>query len=165
MSVAGYKDRKVYSFKSVGEKPSLLQTRDEVSAPARLPIGIKTPIQLVGEGGFFQMHFDNANQIADNLRNLILTNHGERLVHYDFGANLRALTFNLGQEQFDNEAILRIKRAVNKYMPYVSLETFVSFVEHNDLDVIATVGIRITYRVEALDETTRVLEIILYAGG
>lgn len=165
MSVAGYKDRKVYSFKSVGEKPSAIQGREDVSAPAKLPIGIKTPIQLIDEGGFFKMHFENADQIADNLRNLILTNHGERLVHYDFGANLRSLTFNLGQEEFDNEAILRIKRAVNKYMPYVSLETFVSFVDNNDLDAIATVGIRVTYKVEALDETTRVLEIILYAGG
>jgi len=165
MSVAGYKDRKVYSFKSVGEKPSSIQGRENVSAPTKPPIGIKTPIQLIDEGGFFRMHFENADQIADNLRNLILTNHGERLVHYDFGANLRSLTFNLGQEEFDNEAILRIKRAVNKYMPYVSLETFVSFVDNNDLDAIATVGIRITYKVEALNETTRVLEIILYAGG
>lgn len=165
MSVAGYKDRKVYSFKSVGDKLDSILESEKTTAPAKLPIGIKTPIQLIDEGGFFRMHFEYADQVADNLRNLILTNHGERLVHYDFGANLRSLTFNLGQEDFDNEAILRIKRAVNKYMPYVSLETFVSLVEKNNLDAIATVGIRITYKVEALDETTRVLEIILYAGG
>ena len=164
MSVAGYKDRKVYSFKSVGEKLTSSSTK-ETTRLERLPIGIKTPLQLNSDGGFFKMHFENSDQIADNLRNLILTNHGERLLHYDFGANLRSLTFNLGQEDFDNEAILRIKRAVNKYMPYVSLETFVSFVEKNTLDAIATVGIRITYKVEALNETTRVLEIILYAGG
>jgi len=165
MSVAGYKDRKVYSFKSVGDKLEDQNETDDLYKKTPNPIGIKTPLQLGQEGGFFVMHYNYGNQISDNLRNLLLTNHGERLVQYDFGANLRPLTFQLGQEDFDNEAILRIKRAVNKYMPYVSLETFVPFVEKNALDAIATVGIRITYKVSDLDETTRVLEVVLYSGG
>ena len=125
MSVAGYKDRKVYSFKSVGEKPSAIQGRENVSAPTKPPIGIKTPIQLIDEGGFFRMHFENADQIADNLRNLILTNHGERLGNYSYGANLVPLTLEItSQEDFEIRAMESISAAVKIEMPYVELNTF-----------------------------------------
>jgi phage baseplate assembly protein W len=112
-------------FKSCGTQvgdPSLLKTVDPK------PYGIKTPVQL-GEGrsGIFQMHFNPVEQIDDNLKNLILTNSGERLGNYGYGANLRPLVAEVSaREDFDAMAMDSISRAVQKYMPFVELSTFSS---------------------------------------
>ena len=39
------------------------------------------------------MNTDPVRQLADNFRNLIMTNHGERLGRYNYGANLNSLIF------------------------------------------------------------------------
>ena len=50
----------------------------------------------------FKMHFNSIDQVHDNLRNLILTNNGDRLGRYNFGANLQPiLTEKLSKESFD----------------------------------------------------------------
>ena len=79
-----------YSFKSSGNTVSEEETfaSAEVRKP---PIGIQTPIRLELGQGLFAMHSDITKVISDNLRNLILTNHGERLGFPDFGADLRPL--------------------------------------------------------------------------
>ena len=89
---------------------------------AKSRYGIKTPLQL-GEGrsGIFQMHFNSVENIDDNLKNLILTNSGERLGNYGYGANLRPLVSELSHarlDDFDTIAMESISRAVKKYMPF-----------------------------------------------
>jgi len=164
MSLTGNQTRKSYSFKSVG-----LQTKEPTSIEIRaqkLPIGIKTPIQVsTDSGGLFVMHKDLDKQLADNLRNLILTNYGERLGFYDFGGNLRPLVFDLGTDEADQEAIRRIKKASNKYMPFISLEGFQVFVDRFDNKQVAKVGIQVTYKIPRLDTALRSLEVMLYMGG
>lgn len=155
--------RKEYSFKSVGlSKREANSTEERALRP---PIGIKTPIQLSDRDGIFSMHRDLADQISDNLKNLILTNHGERLGFYDFGANIRPLVFDLGTENADIVAIERISAAVGKYLPYITLENFQVFVDHFDNQEVAKVGILITYLIPAIDQNIRKLEVMLYVGG
>ena len=108
---------------------------------------------------------DIDKQLSDNLRNLLLTNHGERLGYYDFGANLRPLVFDLGTDEADQEAIRRIKRTTNKYMPFISLEGFQVFVDRKDNKAVAKVGVQITYKIPRLDAALRSLEVMLYMGG
>ena len=97
---------KQYSFKSVGK------TRlDLIEEPGRLskneiPIGFKTPLQFQdGDSGVFLMHTKLFNQISDNLKNLILTNSGERLIQTNLGANILPLAFELGNSSIDGEII------------------------------------------------------------
>ena len=114
-----------YSFKSVG---STQQEIDEIEAnPTKgFPIGIKTPIQFSSdESSLFKMHKKLIDQVSDNLRNLVLTNHGERLGIYNFGANIRSLAFELGTEDVDREAMRRISAAVGIFMPYIQLRDFI----------------------------------------
>jgi len=163
--MAKVRERKVYSFKSVGEK----QEEFEAKIKGRLatdkpPIGIKTPLEL-GEQSLFKMHTDLGKNISDNLRNLILTNHGERLGMYDFGANLLPLSMEFGTENFDSAAIQRISRAVRRYMPFIDLGTFESFSERTDNKVVAKAGIRITYTIPNIDNNPRMLEVIIYSGA
>ena len=155
--------KKSYSFKGVGTTKRTSDTK--VEKPLKPPIGIRTPIMLSNSDGIFAMHRDIADQISDNLRNLILTNHGERLGFHDFGANIRPLVFDLGSDDADMVAIDRISKAVGKYLPFVSLEDFSVFIDRFDNEEVAKVGIVITYLIPAIDKNVRKLEVMLYVGG
>ena len=164
MSLIGNQTRKSYSFKSVGVQSE--DSKAVVDRTQKLPIGIKTPIQISNDaGGLFTMHKDIDKQLSDNLRNLLLTNHGERLGFYDFGANLRPLVFDLGTDTADQEAIRRIKRTTNKYMPFISLEGFQVFVDRKDNKAVAKVGVQRTNKIPRLDTALRSLEVMLFMGG
>lgn len=151
-----------YSFKSVGKTQAA--TAAEVLPVTPVPIGIKTPVRLGGDSGIFEMHTSMADQVHDNLRNLMLTNWGERLGLYNFGANLRPLTSELvAQEAFDAEAISRIRAAVAAWMPFVDLEDFASLIDHSENKNTAVYRITVTYNVPALGVKARALQVTLYA--
>jgi len=96
------------------------------------PIGIKTPLEkgAVKNETLFKMHFNIVDQIKDNLKNLIMTQKGERLGYPDFGTNLRAIYSNTSLAE--NEDLVAeyasqdIKKAVEKFMPNISLIDFYS---------------------------------------
>ena len=158
-------NRKVYSFKSVGETIQAYNKRQDARVILE-PIGLKTPLRLSrNASGLFDMHYDAGDQVNDNLKNLIMTNKGERLGFPDFGADLSELTFELGTDTADTSAISRINRAVSKYMPFVELDTFEPVIIKNELKAISSVGIKITYSVPNLNVEKRALEVILYYGG
>lgn len=159
--------RKKYDFASVGEAKEDLDSSAAKSAVDRsqVPIGIRVPVELGDNGDLLKMHTDIDKNIADNFRNMIMTNFGERIGLYDFGGNLKSLAFDLGTDQFDSEAIRRIRRTTEKYMPFISLQTFEPLVERNDNKEVAKVGVRITYRVTALSQKERAVEIIIYTAG
>ena len=100
--------RKVYSFKSVGETIGQRQERENTVATA-LPIGIKTPLRLSqNDSSLFVMNTTLASQLRDNFKNMLSTNHGERYMLFDYGANLLPLAFELGTDDFDSLAIQNI---------------------------------------------------------
>lgn len=165
MAIERKSDRKVYSFKSVG-KSAELQNKLARSIAERPPVGIKTPVSLSETSrSFLEMHDNFPDQLHDNLLNLILTNHGERLAHPDFGANLFELTFEMQNEGAQAEAMARISNAVRKYMPYVSLETFSPIVENFDNKEVARIGISVGYTIPKLRTEQRQLEVILFSAG
>ena len=154
---------KVYDFLSVGERDSTYKKRSNVSQP-QIPIGIKTPLEKGQEtDGLFVMHKNLEDTISDNLRNLILTNHGERLFRYDYGANLRDLAFEMGTEEGDTEAIIRIRNAVSKYLPYVNLQTFESTQMPSTYNDSSKVLVKVTYVVPGVNPKQRMIEVIISA--
>ena len=156
---------KKYSFKSVGILANITDKEDG-KAPPKLPIGIKTPLELGGkDSGLFRMHTNIRKQISDNFRNLVNTNHGERLPLYNFGANLRQLASELGNEETDFEAMRRIKATAAVYMPYVELKEFESFILRKDNEHTAQVGIRIIYDVPSMNLEGLGLETIISTIG
>lgn len=156
-------NRKVYSFKSVGEL-DVDNRQNSETVKVKVPIGIATPVAL-GTNSLLKMHTAQLNVIADNFRNMLMTNHGDRLGFYDFGANLEELTFELGSESADAEATKRIARTTSKYMPYVSLDTFEPFVEKFDNQHTGKVGIRVTYTVPKISSDVKAVEVLLYVAG
>lgn len=152
-------------FKSVGIRTDQVQSA-RVQAVESPPIGISTPLRLTNDGGgFLNMHFDLGNQIADNLRNLVMTNHGERVGIYDFGANLRPLTLELGLPTWEEEAMIRIKTTVSKYMPFVNLQTFEVVIGDQTTFGLGRVAIRMSYTVSGFSDRERAIEIIMLIAG
>ena len=159
--------RKSYDFKSVGRlepefRSSLIDTTESV------PIGFKTPLEMasIATGGPFRMRTDLAAQIKDNFRNMIATNHGDRLMLHDFGANLAELAFELGAENTDIMAINRIRRTTEKYMPFVQLQTFEPIKRTNEAtNGVAVVGVRVIYSVPSLRVREQAVEVIIYTAG
>lgn len=148
-----------FSFKSSGKKAAT----PSLEVPVTLsPVGIKTPLQL-SDNNIFSMHYNVADQVHDNLRNLLLTNWGERLGFYFFGANLRELTTELTNiDAFEDEAIARIRTAVSTWMPFVTLKEFSSSVDNSNNLNTGIIRITVTYSVSQLNVENRSLQISLY---
>jgi phage baseplate assembly protein W len=148
-----------FKFKSSGYKASQPTTEPPITVT---PYGIKTPLQL-NDKSIFAMHYDLADQIHDNLRNLLLTNWGERVGFYRFGANLRPLCSEISNiEQFDNAAIENIKNAVTTWMPYVNLVNFSSVVDNSSNLSVGVVRITIAYNIPQIGIENKSLQIVLH---
>lgn len=158
-------NRKVYSFKSVGQAQDEYVAQRENIVP-QSPIGILTPVSFAQSGGtLFSMSFDIKDQISDNLKNLLLTNRGERLMLNDFGADLRPLTIEVANENIINSAIVRISKTVGKYMPFVDLQDFETRTEPSlSGNTVGTV-VRVTYSVPSIGLTNQAVEVVIYAAG
>lgn len=153
-----------FNFKSSGKTQE--QRLAETLESSKTPIGIQTPLQInYGEGTEILVTYDNlADSVKDNLRNLLQTNWGERVGLYDFGGNLRPLMSEfVSSDDFDGKAIERIKGAVARWMPYVSLENYVSTVDRSNNRNLANININISYSIPALGVTNQLLVISLYA--
>lgn len=153
-----------FNFKSSGK--TLVQKQVEALQASKTPVGIRTPLQIdSGAGSEILVTYDNlADCIKDNLRNLLQTNWGERLGFYDFGANLRPLMAEfVSQDDFDGKAIDNINGAVSRWMPYVSLENFLSTIVRVDNNNLAHTSLKITYSIPSLNVTGQLIEINLYA--
>lgn len=151
------------SFKSVGRKLQSYQTEAADSTRKTIPIGIKTPLEISPIDGPFKMHYDLVQQIGDNLKNLLLTNWGERLGHYDFGANLKPLTVDFSsQEDFDDQALARIAQAISRWMPFIEPKDYVSYIDRSQQLNTALMRISISYDIPPLNITDRSIEVVLY---
>jgi len=158
---------KKYDFQSVGRLDVDFQA-GLIDKTLSMPIGIKTPMELsrAGPSGPFKMHDNLGNQIKDNFRNMLATNHGDRVMLYDFGANLQELCFELGSEEGDVRAINNIRQTTEKYMPYITLNTFEPIRSSNDSSSgLAVVGVRVIYSVPTAGLQDQGIEVIIYASG
>lgn len=150
------------SFKDVG----ILNGQELAGTTAKpvVPIGFKTPLELdIENNSIFKMHYSLADQITDNLRNLILTNRGERLGLYNFGANIRPLlTEYANKDAFDQEAMKRIKTAVSLYMPFVELIGYESRADRRENVYTGIIKLLIAYRVPNAGLQETLMEVDMY---
>jgi phage baseplate assembly protein W len=148
-----------YSFKSsgirVGDDPRL---EELISSN---PVGVILPLrQGVERSGIFEMSFDPIVQIRNNLKNLILTNHFERLGNPLYGANLRPLCTEYSAiDNFDAAVMDRIQQAVLKFMPIVELDDF-SLSMVNDTDpALLRIDMKIKYNVPKISSMGNVISL------
>ena len=154
-----------FDFKSSGvPKTSPVFTQDVDLKP----IGFKTPLRMgLDRSGIFSMHFDPRDQIEDNLRNLLMTNHGERVGLFNYGANLRILVAErVSQDDFDNLAMESIKSAISNYMPFVEPITFTSSIESVDPSRgLSQVTITLSYDIPSIRARDKKISVTINCTG
>ena len=117
-------------FKNVGIVNRATKVKEHTK-----PIGIITPIRRSPRFGIFDMNTNVLEQIKDNFKNLLLTNHDERLVNNIFGANILSLLFENTSNITSNileQITTNIQDAVAKSMSYLKLETLEIFFHETD---------------------------------
>ena len=84
-------------------------------------VGITLPIQR-GKDGYFAQSFRTFDQVRSNLKNLLLTKKGERILQPEFGSGLHDLLFNPATEKFEEDLETTINESVAKWLPYIIVE-------------------------------------------
>jgi phage baseplate assembly protein W len=84
--------------------------------------GITLPLKR-GETGYFEQAFTSYDQAKSNLKNLLLTSEGERVMQPEFGVGLHRLLF----EQLDGNLEQKLEEVItNKvafWLPYITIDT------------------------------------------
>ena len=160
-----------FNFKSSGNRVSDIEVNPKITKKER-DIGFKTPLTNYQRRQIFDMHTDPAAQLKDNLKNLILTNAGERLGLYDFGADLNALLFDLSSDRnVEAEFVDRINIAVQKYMPGIEIDEVTEVeLDRNEKEIanragMAKIRLRIRFSIPAARIANQAIEVTLQAGG
>ena len=166
-----------FKFKSAGTQRGDNRQFDNPQIIVR-PIGLKTPMEFGDDrGNLHKTHTDPIKQIKDNLRNLILTNYGERLGRPEIGADLISLTFRADQiGDFLRLATIKITESVKKYMPFVVINE-VDYVDSSftqsqlqnffieDSTGIKKVTLNIDYNITQFNLNNQILQVTIFAGG
>jgi phage baseplate assembly protein W len=152
------------SFKNVGIREDSRRNDVITKNQSLTPIGIKTPLALDStEKEIFTMHYNVKDEIKDNIKNLLLTNHGERINQFDLGANLLPLMAEYNnKDDFDAEAMIRINTAISKFMPYVvPLEFDSTLDKQEDLSALRRIKILVVYASQSLNIERDQIELVL----
>lgn len=82
--------------------------------------GITLPVQR-GNTGYFNQSFSVFEQAKANLKNLLLTNKGERIMQPNFGTGLQSLLFEQMSDDFAARLEETITTNVNYWLPYINI--------------------------------------------
>ena len=96
-----------------------------------MPIGVTYPFALsTGSLGYLEPTSDVVEALRSNVRSLLVTNHGERVMHADFGANLREFLFEPKGNSLRAAVANRIQSQMSKWLPFLSVVgLFIQFSE------------------------------------
>jgi len=108
------------------QKPFIIDTKDK-------SVGVSLPF-TVGNNGFFAVTYTTKEQIKSDLKNLILTNRGERLGLPDFGCDLRKVIFE--QDGQDAYAYIQaeIQDSISTWLPFITINGINIVSDNNSKD-------------------------------
>lgn len=125
-----------------------------------MAIGLSFPFtRASGSVGYFEVTRNELDAIYANLRSLLLTNWGERVMHYFFGAHLREFQFEpLRGEELKGRIADRIISQVDTWMPYLSIEELNILFSEDDPSVAENaIFIRLRFRLNSRPDLSGVL--------
>ena len=82
----------------------------------------KLPLHKSPEDGYYALTKTHHEVIRQNLKNLILTVPGERIMIPDFGVGLKKLLFEQRDPDIYASICARIDQQTTQYMPFVTIE-------------------------------------------
>ena len=91
---------------------------DPIDLELDVAIGIDLPMENSYGSGFAQTYLTIDAAYA-NARNLLLTNKGERVMHPDFGCDLRSATFEFNDALLVTNIDTKIRTQFEFWLPYI----------------------------------------------
>lgn len=91
-------------------------------------IGISLPLQIGGTG--FTQTYNTTDQLKSNIKNLLLTQKGERILQPEFGSGLHEILFDFNNDDIEGKIENAITEAFEQWLPYVTIADIV--VEQTD---------------------------------
>ena len=99
-------------------------------------IGIDLPIhKSSGIEGYFASTKTTIEAVKNNIRNLLNTHKGERLMHPNMGLNLRNLLFEPNMQELDMRIQSEITDLISYWLPFVTITEIDILTADNDLDI------------------------------
>jgi phage baseplate assembly protein W len=83
-------------------------------------IGITLPIQIGNTA--FNQSFKTAEQASSNIKNLLLTKKGERIMQPNFGSGLQELLFDFNDDTLAEKIEDTVTLALENWLPYISVD-------------------------------------------
>lgn len=99
----------------LGRKPII-----ETKAFEDYAVGLQIPIKITNTA--FAQNFTELEQLKSNIKNLLLTKRGERLMNNDFGAGIETVLFEPITDEFESKVQDIINQAVERYLPNVTVD-------------------------------------------
>lgn len=99
----------------LGRKPIIETTEYEDYA-----VGLALPIQISNVA--FKQNYTEIEQLKTNIKNLLLTKRGERLMNPLFGSGVETVLFEPITDEFEDKIQDIITTSVEKYIPNVSID-------------------------------------------
>ena len=118
------------AIKDKSRKPYIIDNDSNIK------VGIDLPIRRGDvQDGWFASTKTTIEAVKNNIRNLLNTNRGERLMHPNLGLNLRTILF----EQINDESLIGIQDSIldtlNFWLPFVQVNDIQIFTNSNDVTI------------------------------
>lgn len=107
-------------------------------------IGISLPIQITDTA--FAQTYKTIDQVKSNIKNLLLTVRGERILQPEFGSGLQEILFEFNNDEYSDRVETTIEESLEQWLPYVTVEE----IEIEQTDLLKDqnrVNVSITFRV------------------
>lgn len=107
-------------------------------------IGISLPIQITDTA--FAQTYTTIEQVRSNIKNLLLTIRGERILQPEFGSGLQEILFEFNNDDYVQRVEETIEDSLEQWLPYVTVEE----IEIEQTDLLKDrnqVNVSITFRV------------------
>tara|TARA_B100001939_G_scaffold309271_1_gene290501 strand:- start:289 stop:708 length:420 start_codon:yes stop_codon:yes gene_type:complete len=126
-------------------------------------IGLELPMTHT-QNGFFNRTKTALEQAKSNIRNLLLTNKGERLGNPTFGTNLLSLVFSQENTDLESRVEEEIRASMGEFLPFINIVSIETNFSDTNKDV-ANVNLRFTLNVDVTSEENLSLDFSNYNVG
>ncbi len=117
-------------------------------------IGLKLPFTR-GRSGLFPQSETTLEQAGSNIKNLLLTAKGERVMQPDFGSGLREILFEQYTEDLTEQIKLEIQDTISTWLPYITIASIdVNQDETNPNQTIVDIDFSLNYEPNRFDSIT-----------
>ena len=99
----------------------MAESAKEIDLDPRKYVGLSFPLRSDNNNDF-ALTKNSLQQARHNLRNLLLTQVGERVGQLEFGSNLRALIFEPDDKNLPIKIEEEVRRATSRWLPYINIQ-------------------------------------------